>query len=69
MSETFGFNGKILRVDLTNQIIEDEVVPEILFRRYLGGNTLGLYYLLNEQPAGVDPLSPENTLIFTLCPR
>ena len=68
MSGTFGFNGKILRVDLTNKLIEEEVVPEILFRKYLGGNTLGLYYLMNEQPAGVDPLSPENTLIFTLSP-
>ena len=68
MSDTFGFNGKILRVDLTARTVTEEEVPEKLFRRYLGGNTLGLYYLLNEQPAGVDPLSPENSLIFMLSP-
>ena len=30
----------------------------------LGGKGLGAWLLYNEQPAGVDPLSPENHLIF-----
>jgi aldehyde:ferredoxin oxidoreductase len=64
MSTFNGFNGKLLRVDLTSGVIVREDIPEVLFRKYLGGGTLGLYYLMNGQPAGVDPLSPENQLIF-----
>jgi aldehyde:ferredoxin oxidoreductase len=51
-------------VDLTNKKIKTEEIPELLFKRYLGGNTLGLYYLLKEQRGGIDPLSPEAMLVF-----
>jgi aldehyde:ferredoxin oxidoreductase len=62
--ERYGHNGKILRVDLTSRTISEEEIPEILFRRYLGGGGLSLHYLLNELKPGVDPLGPENVLIF-----
>jgi aldehyde:ferredoxin oxidoreductase len=64
MGNMFEAKGKLLRVDLTNKKIITEDIPEILFKRYLGGNTLGLYYLLKEQKAGIDPLSPEAMLTF-----
>ncbi len=62
--EPFGHNGKILRVDLSTRTISEEQVPELLYRRYLGGGALSLYYLLKELKPGVDPLGPENILIF-----
>jgi aldehyde:ferredoxin oxidoreductase len=62
--DIFGHNGKILRVDLSRRAIEEEQVPEILYRRYLGGGALSLYYLLKELKPKVDPLGPENLLIF-----
>jgi len=62
--ETYGFNGKILRVDLSARNIAEEQPPPILYRRYLGGGALSLYYLLKELKPGVDPLGPENVLIF-----
>jgi aldehyde:ferredoxin oxidoreductase len=62
--ETYGFNGKILRVDLSTRTIAEEQPSQVLYRRYLGGGALALHYLLNELKPGVDPLGPENVLIF-----
>ena len=64
MGDMYGAWGKLLRVDLSTKTITTEEIPELLFKRYLGGNTLGLYYLLKEQKAGTDPLSPEAMLVF-----
>ena len=60
-----GSNGKILRVDLTNQSIAVEEPHEAIYARYLGGGTLALYYLLNEFKPKSDPLGPENILVFS----
>lgn len=60
----YGYNGKILRVDLSTQDIRVEENDEYFFRTYMGGATLGAYYLLKEQKAGVDPFSPENIIVF-----
>ena len=62
----FGYAGKILHVDLTNETFEIEEPSDDLYRTYLGGSALGLYYLLKNTPAGVDPYGPENTLSFML---
>lgn len=62
----YGYNGKILHVDLTAGTLTVETPPESFYRTYMGGSAMGLYYLLKEMPAGVDPLAPENVLtIFT----
>jgi len=59
-----GYNGKILRVDLTNGSINVDEPETIVYRRYLGGSAFSLYHLLRELKKGVDPLSPDNVLIF-----
>ena len=59
-----GYNGKILRVDLTRGTTDSESPEETIYRRYMGGSALALYYLLTEQKAGVEPLGPESRLIF-----
>jgi len=60
----YGYNGKILRVDLSSGSISVEQPQEALYARYLGGGTLALYYLLRELKPKSDPLGPENILIF-----
>lgn len=60
-----GFFGKLLRVDLTGRRYVVEKIPEDVLRQYLGGKGLGSYLLLQNVGAGVDPLGPENKLIFT----
>lgn len=64
----YGYWGKLLRIDLTNQTYQSEDIPEELFRKYIGGAALGAKILLEETPAKVDPLSPENKLIFAVGP-
>ncbi len=60
----YGYHGKILRVDLTSGHTAAEEPGEEIYRRYLGGGGLASYYLLRELPPGVDPLGPENKLVF-----
>ena len=55
---------RILRVDLTTGTIETTSLPKDVMHLILGGKGLGAWLLYTEQPAGVDPLSPENRLIF-----
>jgi aldehyde:ferredoxin oxidoreductase len=60
----YGYNGKTLRVDLTNEKIKEDRPPEEWYRTYLGGMGAISYHLLKEVPPGIDPLSPENLLIL-----
>lgn len=62
----YGYNGKILHVDLTHGKLTVEEPPEKFYRTYMGGSAMGLYYILHEMPAGADPLSPENVLTIML---
>ena len=59
-----GYNGKILRVDLSEGKIWTEEPEEVIYRRYLGGGAMSCYYLLKELKPNIDPLSSENILIF-----
>jgi len=58
----YGYNGKILHVDLTEGKLEVEEPEEKFYRRYMGGSAMGMHYLLKHTPPGADPLGPENTL-------
>lgn len=58
----YGYNGKILHVDLTHAKLNVETPPESFYRTYMGGSAMGLYYILKEMPKGADALSPENVL-------
>ena len=61
-----GYAGKILHVDLTSGSLNIEEPSDELYRTYMGGSALGLYYLLKNTPAGADPYGPKNTLAFML---
>ncbi|MGE5138410.1 MAG: aldehyde ferredoxin oxidoreductase family protein [Rudaea sp.] len=63
-----GYNDCILRVDLNRGTFTREPLPNEAMRTLLGGKGLGAYLLLHGQPAGVDPLSPENCLILNVGP-
>ncbi len=59
-----GYHGKILRVDLNEKRTWTEDVPDRVWRKYLGGSALCSHFLLRELPRGVDPLGPDNVLMF-----
>ncbi len=61
--------GTVLHVDLTESRLWVEHPDESFYRKYGGGSAMGLYYILKEMKAGIDPLAPENILtIFTGVP-
>ncbi len=62
------FTGKILRVNLSKEKTSIETIDEIFYRRYFGGRGLISYILLNEIAPKIDPLGPENKLIFACGP-
>jgi aldehyde:ferredoxin oxidoreductase len=61
-----GYNGKILRVDLTSGQCKSFEPPEDYYHHYLGGRGFIIHTLLTEVPKGADPLGPLNKLIFSL---
>jgi aldehyde:ferredoxin oxidoreductase len=60
----FGYNGRVLRIDLSTRAIDVESPSEVFYRTYMGGGSLALAYLLRELKPGTDPLGPENVLVF-----
>src|SRR5512136_216462 len=58
--------GKILDIDLANRkIIKKEIDPEFA-RKYIGGVGFGCKILYDEVRHEVDPLGPENIVIFAV---
>ena len=54
MADLCGYNGKILRIDLTNERVTEENLDEATLRKWVGGTGLGAKYLFDEVPAGVE---------------
>ncbi|MBI4286116.1 MAG: aldehyde ferredoxin oxidoreductase family protein [Chloroflexi bacterium] len=68
MANIRGYNGKILRVDLTRKAVSVEEPKEDFYRRYLGGSGFIGYFLLKELSGGEEPLGPDNKLVFAVGP-
>lgn len=64
----YGIRNKILRINLTTKDISIEEPGEEIYRKYIGGKTLGAYYLNKEVSPECDPLSPENKIIVAISP-
>jgi len=52
MNELYGYHGKILRIDLTNEKVIEEKLDEATLRKWVGGTGLGAKYVFEEVPAG-----------------
>jgi aldehyde:ferredoxin oxidoreductase len=63
-----GFYGRILKVDLNQKNFSIDTVEDAVYEKYLGGKGLAAHLLLELNPPEVDPLAPENTLIFATGP-
>jgi aldehyde:ferredoxin oxidoreductase len=64
----YGFYNKLLRINATDKIYEIETLPDRLLETTLGGKGLATHLLLAHNPPKVDPLAPQNNLIFALGP-
>ncbi len=59
-----GYCGKILNVDLTNGVIQEEIISDNIYETYLGGIGLAISLLYKRIPQNTNPLGPENILAF-----
>ena len=64
----YGYNGRALIVDLGLRESRFMPLDEDVLRRFIGGTGLGAYLLYKHCPPGVEPLAPENPLIFVCSP-
>ena len=64
----YGWHGKLLRINLTTRTVVAEDIDPQVCKDYIGGRGVAIRYLYNEVDPGVDPLSPENKLIFATGP-
>jgi len=64
----YGFYGRILFVDLTRRSFSVKAPDKEVLMGALGGKGIASHLLLSLNPPQVDPLSPENHLIFATGP-
>ena len=64
----YGWMGQVLRVNLTSEEITKESLEEELAHKYIGGRGFGIKCLYDEVELGIDPLGPDNKIIFAVGP-
>ena len=64
----FGWHGKILRVNLTSERVLVEAIDFQTAKDFIGGRGWAIKYLYDEVNPTVDPLAPENKIIFATGP-
>lgn len=61
--------GKILRIDLTTGAIKNENLPEEpLLKKFIGGQSLASYILLQELPLDAKPYDPQSKIVMMTGP-
>jgi aldehyde:ferredoxin oxidoreductase len=63
-----GYAGRVLEVDLANRCFAFKPLDEEIAKLYLGGKGYGTRLLYDLTQPGIDPLGPENPLIFATGP-
>lgn len=64
----YGYTGNVLRINLTTNSISKEILKENELRKYIGGVGIAAKKFLEEAHVNIDPLSPENPIIFATGP-
>lgn len=64
----FGLSHRLLVIDVTRKSYDIEQISDEVLGRTLGGKGLATHLLLQHNPPKVDPLSPENHLVFAIGP-
>ncbi len=60
--------GKILQIDLSSERIEEKALPEDDYFNFLGGTGLATKIIFDMVDPSIDPLSPNNILVFMTGP-
>jgi aldehyde:ferredoxin oxidoreductase len=64
----YGYNGKVLRINLKTKSIKTEELNMEDAKKFIGGRGLGTKIMMDEVDPKVDPLSPENKLLIVTGP-
>ncbi|MGD9325417.1 MAG: aldehyde ferredoxin oxidoreductase family protein [Desulfobacterales bacterium] len=64
IDKLYGWNSKLLDVDLSRQKVEDRAIEAPVQEAYLGGRGLNMWILQQNLTADIEPFSPQNLLIF-----
>lgn len=62
---SYGFTGKLLRINLSDCKYQIEEKDEEYYRKYLGGRNIAADIMLKEIPDDIDPFDSKNKLIIT----
>lgn len=68
MTKYYGYAGRILRINLTKNQVKVQPTEKRLTTKFLGGRGLNSKRLYDEVTKDIDPLSPQNKLIFATGP-
>ncbi|MGA2989213.1 MAG: aldehyde ferredoxin oxidoreductase family protein [Candidatus Korobacteraceae bacterium] len=63
-----GYMGKLAWIDLSTSSVRIEEIPEDVRRKHIGGTALGAYIMWQSRFHEIDPLGPENILVFAAGP-
>lgn len=64
----YGWNGQILRINLTEEVSNKEEIEKSILEDYIGGRGLGAYLLSQEVPPESNPLGEESKMILAVGP-
>jgi aldehyde:ferredoxin oxidoreductase len=64
----FGYSGKILYIELEIDKVRKVPINNEFCEKYIGGNGFAIRLLYDNTRPGIDPFSPENSLIFAVGP-
>jgi len=68
LSKFYGYTGKVLRINLSDDKTSTERLDQWEAKHFLGGRGFNAYKLYKEVPKGTDPLGPLNKLMIATGP-
>ncbi len=68
MMSYYGYAGNILHVDLTSNAVKKEELDVEMAKKFLGGQGISSKLAYDLIKPGIDPLSPENVLVYGVSP-
>ena len=63
-----GYSGRILHIDLRQGEVKIDTFDEAFAQTYLGGNGFASRLLHDRLAPGIDPVAPENMIVFAVGP-
>jgi aldehyde:ferredoxin oxidoreductase len=68
MAKLGGYMGKMLRVDLTKELITEEKVDPAILRKFVGNSGLAVRFMYDEVPPDIEWNDPRNRIIWLTGP-